>query len=199
MAAPGPVSRSSPAPGDRRERLVLLAGALLVAAGFAASGDAATSRPGWITLPRLVLHTLCLHIGSALSRRSWSRFAACHATRPRSAASFSTRESSGRGPPARRRGAVDAASPVAIGPDRDRLRPPVLLDSLGLRCSSVFRCHQSPGPDARVDEVRGRDTAAAHNQRGSRARRGAVLLRRPRYGAAAARPGSAGRSPPPCQ
>ena len=43
----------------RRERLVLLAGALLVAAGFAASGHAATAGPGWITLPTLVLHTLC--------------------------------------------------------------------------------------------------------------------------------------------
>ena len=43
----------------RRERIVLLTGALLVAAGFAASGHAATAGPDWITLPTIVLHTLC--------------------------------------------------------------------------------------------------------------------------------------------
>jgi copper transport protein len=43
----------------RHERIILLTGALLVAAGFAASGHAATAGPGWITLPTIVLHTLC--------------------------------------------------------------------------------------------------------------------------------------------
>jgi copper transport protein len=43
----------------RHERLVLLSGALCVTAGFAASGHAATAGPGWITVPTLILHTLC--------------------------------------------------------------------------------------------------------------------------------------------
>jgi copper transport protein len=40
-------------------RLVLPAGAFLVAASFALSGHAATAGPGWITWPVLVLHALC--------------------------------------------------------------------------------------------------------------------------------------------
>ncbi|MGH6897179.1 MAG: copper resistance CopC/CopD family protein, partial [Geminicoccaceae bacterium] len=43
----------------RHEWLVLLAGALPVAASFAVSGHAATAGPGWITLPTLMLHALC--------------------------------------------------------------------------------------------------------------------------------------------
>jgi copper transport protein len=43
----------------RDHRPALLAGALLVAAGFAASGHAATAGPGWITRPALMLHALC--------------------------------------------------------------------------------------------------------------------------------------------
>jgi copper transport protein len=43
----------------RAERLVLVVGALLATAGFALSGHAATSGPGWITRPALMLHALC--------------------------------------------------------------------------------------------------------------------------------------------
>jgi copper transport protein len=43
----------------RAERLVLAGGALLIAAGFALSGHAATAGPGWITRPALMLHALC--------------------------------------------------------------------------------------------------------------------------------------------
>jgi copper transport protein len=42
-----------------RTRAALLMGGLLIAVSFALSGHAATAGPRWITLPALVLHTLC--------------------------------------------------------------------------------------------------------------------------------------------
>ena len=70
LASPVAVSVAVAAPGlgilalaavraGGRERLTLLAGALLVAASFASSGHATTAGPGWITRPALMLHALC--------------------------------------------------------------------------------------------------------------------------------------------
>jgi copper transport protein len=59
VAAPGLGILILAARRARRMRLALPAGALLVAASFAASGHAATAGPAWITLPALMLHALC--------------------------------------------------------------------------------------------------------------------------------------------
>ena len=59
VAAPGLGILALAAGRAGRERLTLLAGALLVAASFASSGHATTAGPGWITRPALMLHALC--------------------------------------------------------------------------------------------------------------------------------------------